>query len=284
MFSVLDFLRYFPENVSTFGFELDRLFAVIWYITLAIFFLTYGLLVYVLVKYRRKPGVKASGSHGNNMLEFTWTILPTFLFAGLGIYTDNAWEITKNEQRIPKPDVEIEVLGKQFNWMFRYPGADGVLGKQSPKFRTVDNPFALDPADPNGEDDIIMENEFHLPINKNILVRLSSVDVLHSFFLPNFRVKQDALPGNWMKVWFNGIKAGKYELACAELCGASHYNMRGVLFMHSQQDYNAWYDAEISKKVQQMAAAAAAPKPEPVAAAQSEQKSEQHDGAAGEHH
>jgi cytochrome c oxidase subunit 2 len=261
MFSVLDFLRYFPENVSTFGFELDRLFAVIWYITLAIFFLTYGLLVYVLVKYRQKPGVKASGSHGNNMLEFTWTILPTFLFAGLGIYTDNAWEVTKNEQRIPKPDIEIEVLGKQFNWMFRYPGADGVLGKQSPKFRTVDNPFGLDANDPNAVDDIIMENEFHLPINKNILVRLSSVDVLHSFFLPNFRVKQDALPGNWMKVWFNGIKAGKYELACAELCGASHYNMRGVLFMHAQQDYNTWYDAEISKRTQQLAAFAAEGKP-----------------------
>jgi len=261
MFSVLDFLRYFPENVSTFGFELDRLFAVIWYITLAIFFLTYGLLVYVLVKYRQKPGVKASGSHGNNMLEFTWTILPTFLFAGLGIYTDNAWEVTKNEQRIPKPDIEIEVLGKQFNWMFRYPGEDGVLGKQSPKFRTVDNPFGLDANDPNAVDDIIMENEFHLPINKNILVRLSSVDVLHSFFLPNFRVKQDALPGNWMKVWFNGIKAGKYELACAELCGASHYNMRGVLFMHAQQDYNTWYDAEISKRTQQLAAFAAEGKP-----------------------
>jgi cytochrome c oxidase subunit 2 len=237
-----------------------------------------------VVKYRRKPGVKASGSHGNNMLEFTWTILPTFLFAGLGIYTDNAWEITKNEQRIPKPDVEIEVLGKQFNWMFRYPGADGVLGKQSPKFRTIDNPFALDPADPHGVDDIIMENEFHLPINKNILVRLSSVDVLHSFFLPNFRVKQDALPGSWMKVWFNGIKAGKFELACAELCGASHYNMRGVLFMHSQQDYNTWYDAEISKKSQQMAAAAAAPKPEPVATAQTDAQPEQHSGTGGAQH
>ena len=281
MFSVLDFLRYFPENVSTFGFELDRLFAVIWYITLAIFFLTYGLLVYVLVKYRRKPGVKASGSHGNNMLEFTWTILPTFLFAGLGIYTDNAWEITKNEQRIPKPDVESEVLGKQFNWSFRYPGADGVLGKQSPKFRTVDNPFGLDPNDAATADDIIMENEFHLPINKNILVRLSSVDVLHSFFLPNFRVKQDALPGNWMKVWFNGLKAGKYELACAELCGASHYNMRGVLFMHSQQDYNTWYDAEISKKSQQMAAAAVNPKPAP---AQTSESTPDHGSGSGEHH
>ena len=278
MLELFNFLHYFPENVSTFGTELDRLFAVIWYITVAIFFLTYGLLIYCLIRYRRRPGVKASGSHGNNMLEFTWTILPTFLFAGLGIYTDNAWETTKNENRIPKPDVEIEVLGKQFNWMFRYAGADGVLGKQSQAFRTLKNPFGLDPADPHGKDDIIMENEIHLPVNKNILVHLSSIDVIHSFFLPNFRVKQDALPGSWMKVWFNGTKAGTYEIACAELCGPSHYNMRGVLKMNSQDEYNKWYDAEIQKKALQMAADAANPAPaeEPAPQAEGEGHGEHH--------
>jgi len=255
MLDYFNFLRYFPENVSTFGTELDHLFTVIWYITVAIFFLTYGLLIYCLIRFRQKPGVRASGSHGNNMLEFTWTILPTFLFAGLGIYTDNAWEVSKNEHRIPKPDIEIEVLGKQFNWMYRYPGADGVLGRQSPQFRSSDNLFGLDPSDPHGKDDIIMENEFHLPINKNVLVHLSSIDVIHSFFLPQFRVKQDALPGSWMKVWFNGIKAGKYELACAELCGPSHYNMRGVLMMQSADEYNKWYDEQIKNKTEQMAQA-----------------------------
>ncbi len=253
MLDYFNFLLYFPENVSTFGAELDSLFAVIWYVTVAIFFLTYGLLIYSLIRFRAKPGVRASGSHGNNMLEFTWTILPTFLFAGLGIYTDNAWEVSKNEHRIPKPDIEIEVLGKQFNWMYRYPGSDGVMGRQSPTFRSADNLFGLDPSDPHGKDDIIVENEFHLPINKNVLVHLSSVDVIHSFFLPHFRVKQDALPGSWMKVWFNGFKTGKYELACAELCGPSHYNMRGVLMMQSADEYNKWYDEQIKMKAEQMA-------------------------------
>ncbi len=255
MLDYFNFLRYFPENVSTFGTELDRLFAVIWYITVAIFFLTYGLLIYALIRYRYKPGVRASGSHGNNMLEFTWTILPTFLFAGLGIYTDSAWETSKNENRIPKADIEIEVLGKQFNWMYRYPGADGVLGHREDKFRTTDNLFGLDPNDPHAKDDVILENEMHLPINKNILVHLSSVDVIHSFFLPQFRVKQDALPGSWMKVWFNGTKAGKFEVACAELCGASHYNMRGVLMMQSLEEYNKWYDEQLKIKSEQMAQA-----------------------------
>ncbi len=261
MLDFFNFLRYFPENVSTFGSDLDRLFTVIWYITVAIFFLTYGLLIYSLIRFRQKPGVRASGSHGNNMLEFTWTILPTFLFAGLGIYTDNAWEVAKNSNRIPKPDMEIEVLGRQFNWMFRYPGADGILGRQDPKFRTRDNLFGLDPSDPHGQDDIIMENEMHLPVNKNVLVHLSSIDVIHSFFVPQFRVKQDALPGSWMKVWFNCMKVGKYELACAELCGASHYNMRGVIMMNSMEDYSKWYDEQIKNKADQMAQAP----PQPVA-------------------
>lgn len=261
MFTMLDFLKYFPENVSTFGAELDHLFAVIWYICLAIFFLTYALLIYFLIKYRYKPGVKARGYHGNNILEFTWTILPTFLFAGLGIYSDGAWEKTKNEYRIPKPDVEIDVMGQRFNWVFRYPGADGILGKREPKFKTMDNIFGMDPNDQHGKDDIIIENEVHFPINKNILVNLSSKDVLHSFFLPHFRVKQDALPGSWMKVWFNGTKAGNYEIACAELCGESHYNMKGKLVMHSLEDYNKWYDEQIKIKTEQMAQAAANPEP-----------------------
>ncbi|MBL7999271.1 MAG: cytochrome c oxidase subunit II [Candidatus Kapabacteria bacterium] len=268
-----DFLVWFPENVSTFGAELDHLFEVIWWIDVAIFFLTYGLLAYFLIKYRQKPGVRARGYHGNNLLEFTWTLLPTILFGGLGVYCDGAWETTKNSNRIPKPDVEIEVLGKQFNWVFRYPGADGVLGKRNDKIRTTDNLFGIDPSDPHGKDDIIIENDLHLPINKNVLVRLSSVDVLHSFFLPNFRVKQDALPGSWMKVWFNGIKAGKYEIACAELCGASHYNMRGTITMHSLDEYNTWYDTQIKGKAEQMAQAPA-PEAKPAEA----------EAQAGEHH
>lgn len=248
----VDFMKWFPENVSTYGAQLDHLFEVIWYIDLAIFFLTYGLLIYFMIKYREKPGVKAKGYHGNNVLEFTWTLLPTLLFAGLGVYTDHEWEVTKNSAYIPKPDVEIEVLGKQFNWVFRYPGADGVLGKRSDKIRTTDNLFGIDPNDPNGKDDIILENELNLPINKNVLVHLSSCDVIHSFFLPNFRVKQDALPGSWMKVWFNGTKAGKYEIACAELCGSSHYNMKGSLVMHSIDDYNKWYDGQVKSKADQL--------------------------------
>ena len=103
----------------------------------------------------------------------------------------------------------------------------------------------------HGKDDLVIISpggarpvEVHLPINKNVLVNLSSNDVLHSFFLPNFRVKQDAVPGQWIKVWFNGTKAGRYEIACAELCGSGHYNMRGLLIMDSHQDYDVWLDQQ----------------------------------------
>ena len=96
----------------------------------------------------------------------------------------------------------------------------------------------------------------HLPINKNVLVNLSSNDVLHSFFLPNFRVKQDAVPGQWIKVWFNGTKAGTYEIACAELCGSGHYNMRGLLVMDSQEAYDAWLDEQYKIKKPELSAPA----------------------------
>jgi cytochrome c oxidase subunit 2 len=113
------------------------------------------------------------------------------------------------------------------------------------------NLFGIDSNDVNGKDDIIIENaQLHLPINKNIVVNLSTADVLHSFFLPNFRVKQDALPGKWIKVWFNGTKAGKYEIACAELCGSNHYAMRGEIFMYGQQDYDKWLDGKNKKMIE----------------------------------
>ncbi len=108
------------------------------------------------------------------------------------------------------------------------------------------NPFGIDKYDPAGYDDFVTMNQLHFPINKNVVVNLSTMDVIHSFFLPNFRVKQDALPGQWIKVWFNGFKTGKYELACAELCGSGHYGMRGEVFMQSQQDYNKWLDEQYS--------------------------------------
>jgi cytochrome c oxidase subunit 2 len=250
-----DMLTFFPENVSTFGGELDSLFAMIYYASVAIFFITYAILIAFIIMYRHQEGRKAYYYHGNNLAEFTWTLLPTFLFAGIGLVSDDAWTKSKYAYRVPNPDVTIDVLGYQsgFGWQFRYPGPDGVFGNKVRNQISSANPF--------GKDDLVIISpggarpvEVHLPINKNVLVNLSSNDVLHSFFLPNFRVKQDAVPGQWIKVWFNGTKAGKYEIACAELCGSGHYNMRGLLIMDSQQDYDAWLDQQYKLKKPELSA------------------------------
>ena len=248
-----DMLTFFPENVSTFGGDLDSLFAMIYYWSVGIFLFTYAILIAFMIMYRHKEGRKAYYFHGDNLMEFTWTLLPTFLFAGIGLWSDSAWTQSKYANRVPNPDVEIDVLGYQsgFGWMFRYPGADGKFGAKARNQISVANPFGIDSNDAHGKDDLVITSPggtrpvaIHLPVNKNILVNLSSNDVLHSFFLPNFRVKQDALPGQWIKVWFNGTKVGTYEIACAELCGSGHYNMRGQIIIDSPKDYDKWLDEQ----------------------------------------
>jgi len=258
--SVFDMLSWFPENISTFGQELDNLFAVIYWLSVAIFFLTFGLMAFFMWKYRARPGGRGYNYHGNNIVEITWTILPTILFAGLGFYSDGMWETTKYSSKMPAPDVEIIVLGKQFGWYFLYPGADGTFGRNAYNDRTAralmsaTNPFGIDEADPASADDFVMENQFRVPVNANVMVRGSSIDVLHSFFLPHARVKQDVVPGTWMNIWFNLFKTGTYELACAELCGGGHYAMRAEYQVLSKAGYDAWLDQKAMEK-----AAASAP-------------------------
>lgn len=245
---VFDMLAWFPENISTFGAELDNLFAIIYYISVAIFFITFGILGYFLIKYRYNPDRKGYNYHGNNLVELTWTILPTFLFAAIGLYSDSAWESTKYSSKIPTVEVEILTLGRQFGWTFLYPGADAKFGRNAYTDRTArslmssTNPFGIDSTDPNGMDDFTTENQFTVPVNSNIVVRGSSIDVLHSFFLPHARVKQDVVPGTWMNIWFNLFKTGQYELACAELCGGGHYSMRAEYQVVSKADYDKWLD------------------------------------------
>jgi cytochrome c oxidase subunit 2 len=260
-------LTYFPPGISTYSEAHDDLFALVYWISVAIFMLVQITLVTFIFKYRHRPGHKSYHYHGNNVVEFTWTLAPTILFAGLGLYSDEMWKVMKYSSRVPTPDVEIDVVGQAFNWHARYPGADGILGKRHARYRTATNLFGIDPTDVHGKDDIVLTGEFNLPINKNVVVHLSSVDVLHSYFLPNFRIKQDAVPGSWIDVWFNGTKTGKYELACAELCGSGHYAMRAVLNMQSDADFAKWMDSKNAAKKVILAAEAANPKPVEAAAA-----------------
>ncbi|HYE91345.1 MAG TPA: cytochrome c oxidase subunit II [Terriglobales bacterium] len=206
-----------PENVSTFGGDIDWLFHLIYAITAITGILVFVALAAFLVMYRDRPGRRARYTHGNTTLEIVWTVVPSLILVVLTFLSVPAW--SKIKMSVPPTDFVVEVNAKQFNWQVRYPGADG-------KFGTEDDKQFLD--------------ELHVPANKPIRVVLKSQDVIHSFFVPSFRIKQDAVPGREIQAWFDATKPGKYEWPCAELCGFGHSGMKGWVYVHTPADYAKW--------------------------------------------
>lgn len=210
-------LSWLPEDVSTFGPKIDQLFYLIYYITTAAFVLVSVLMIAFLVLYRHREGRRATYTHGNNALEITWTIVPALILVVLAFLSKSQWDAIK--KNAPPAEVTVQVTAKQFNWEIVYPGPDG-------KFGTAD--------------DYQVDNDLHVPANKVVHVLLHSRDVIHSFFLPALRLKQDALPGREIVVWFDATKPGEYEIPCAELCGFGHSGMKGTLTVHDPASYEAW--------------------------------------------
>lgn len=206
-----------PENVSTYGEEIDFLFHLIYYITGGTFILVAAAMIAFLVMYRHREGRRARYTHGNTTLEIVWTVVPTIILVVLTVMSLQAWARIK--MQIPPSDIKIEVMAKQFNWLVTYPGPDGKFGT---------------------EDDKTFDNEIHVPVDKPVILILKSKDVIHSVFLPNLRFKQDVVPGRAIPQWFEATKPGKYEMPCAELCGFGHSGMRGWLYVHTPEEYQKW--------------------------------------------
>jgi cytochrome c oxidase subunit 2 len=206
-----------PENVTSFGHDIDRLFLLIYWITGITFILVTGAFLTFLVLYRDRPGRRARFTHGNTTLEIVWTVVPALILVVLTFLSVPAW--SKIKMTMPATDVVIQVTAKQFNWQVTYPGPDGQFG-------TADDKTFLD--------------EMHVPVGKPIRVNLRSQDVIHSFFVPQFRIKQDAVPGREIAAWFDVAKPGKYEWPCAELCGFGHSGMRGWVYAHTPEEYAKW--------------------------------------------
>lgn len=206
-----------PENVSTYGAEIDWLFELIYWITGVTFVLVAVAFLTFIVVYRDRPGRRAHYTHGSAPLEIAWTVVPTLILVVLTFLSVPAWSRIK--MQMPQTDLVIQVTGKQFNWVVTYPGPDG-------KFGTADDKEFLD--------------EMHVPTNKPVRINLRGRDVIHSFFVPQFRFKQDAVPGREIAQWFEVTKAGKYEAPCAELCGFGHSGMKAWIYAHTPAEYAKW--------------------------------------------
>jgi cytochrome c oxidase subunit 2 len=215
----MNFSWMMPETVSTYGPDIDFVYYVILWVTGIVFFATEITLLVFLVKYRHKEGRKAEYIHGSNKAEVIWTAIPFVIVVALAFYSKGIWDEIRDPDRIPANAYEIHMMAAQFEWAATYAGADG-------QFDT--------------SDDFVSLNVLHMAVNQPVVVQLEAEDVIHSFFLPEFRVKQDAVPGMTIPVWFEATRTGEFTLACAELCGLGHYTMGGTVIVHSQADFQDW--------------------------------------------
>jgi cytochrome c oxidase subunit II len=228
--------------VSEFGREIDSLFLIILWITGITFIGTQIALVWVAWRYvdhvdsEGRPVRPATYFHGSQRLEVVWTIIPASILVFIALYQMGTWAAIKFRSAAPKVQPIAEITARQFQWVMTYPGSDGLL---------------------NTPDDLHLVNDLHFVKDKTALIYLKSSDVLHSFFLPQLRIKQDAVPGLTIPVWFDADRSGHYELVCAELCGWGHYKMRGNVTVHeSQAEFDEWMQKAIdAQNVSQLAAA-----------------------------
>jgi cytochrome c oxidase subunit 2 len=236
-----------PEAISTAAREIDAQFGLTLAITGVAFVLAEGLLGWFIFKYRDRPGRTARYLHGNTPLEAASAVVVGIVFISLAVLGQKVWaEI--HLSGTPEGSMPIEITGEQFAWNIRYAGADGQFGRTSPElYDPTSNPVGLVPDDPNGKDDVISLNVLAVPVGRPIELRLRSKDVLHSFFMPVLRIKQDTVPGMEIPLRFKAEKAGDYEVACAELCGLGHYRMKGTLKVAEAGDFEAWLAEQVAQ-------------------------------------
>ncbi len=242
-----------PEGISAHSGWIDGQLRFTFIVIGIGFFLTQALLGYAIWRYRRVGNDNAVFSRGNSRLEVIWTVVIAIVFIVLAITGQRVWAKLQLNQS-PPDAVQIEVTGQQFAWNFRYPGQDGRFGQTDPGlYNDADNslgarpgPLGIDPRDPAGKDDIVT-GSLVIPVNRPINLSLRAKDVTHDFFVPALRLKYDAVPGMKINIHFTALKEGRYEIACAELCGQLHHQMRAILEVKSQVDYEEWLRTKIPK-------------------------------------
>ena len=253
-----------PELASNHGGQIDGLIA--WtHVFMLVLFVGWGsFFVYTLFRFHRSrnPVANYAGvkSHTSSYLEAGVAVVEMVLLLGFAI---PLW--AARVDRIP-PESEslvVQVTGEQFAWNIHYPGPDGKFGRTDIKLLDLQsNPLGIDRSDPAAKDDVTTLNQFYLPVNKPVIVKLRSKDVIHSFGVPELRVKQDAIPGLTIPIWFVAnvtteemrTRLGKpefqYEIACAQLCGLGHYRMRGFVTVQTAEDFQKWMDEKVKEQLE----------------------------------
>ena len=237
---------WFPAAISGAAVDYDRQFQFTLWITGFIFIAAQILLAFVVVRYR-ESNRPVLYTHGNGKVEMAWTIATSLIFMGLALSGTRIWAGIHFTPP-PADAVTIEVYAQQFAWSFRYPGPDGKFGRTDIRFidDAAQNPVGLDDRDPAGRDDILSAS-LKVPVGKEITLVLRARDVIHDFFVRELRLKQDIVPGMDIPYRFRADKTGKYEIACAELCGLGHSQMRGVMEVMSQSEFNRWKQTQARK-------------------------------------
>lgn len=218
--------------------NIDTTILITFWITGIVYVAVILFMAYCVYRYRHRKDRRADYEPEMTKLEMWLTVLTAVGVAGLLTPGLMAWD---EFVTVPKDVDNIEVVGKQWEWSFRLPGKDGVLGTTDPKHISDDNPFGLNPKDPHGQDDVLIEgDDLHLPLDRPVKVLLRSADVLHDFYVPQFRAKMDMMPGMVTFFWFTPTRTGEFDVLCAELCGIGHYQMRGRVVVDGAAAYQEW--------------------------------------------
>jgi cytochrome c oxidase subunit 2 len=232
-----------PVQASAHAAELDRLTVYV-HILMAVLFVGWSAyFAYVLIRFRRQrqPTASYAGARGSWS---TWTeagvaIVEVVLLAGFAI---PAW--VARASPAPADAIAVRVVAQQFSWTFHYAGPDGEFGRADVALVTADNPAGLDRSSPHAADDVVSVNDMHLPHGRPVLAHISARDVIHSFGVPAMRVKQDAIPGMRVPLWFTPTLIGTFDIACSQLCGLGHYQMRGKITVVTPREFDDWLRAQ----------------------------------------
>jgi cytochrome c oxidase subunit 2 len=234
-----------PPQASTHAASVDHMIHLVHYLMAVLFVGWGGFFVYVLARYRKGANPRASyvGAKGKfaKSTELAVVVAEMILLFGFAI---PGWATRVSAFPSESEAIVVHVVAEQFAWNIHYPGADGKFGRREISLVSAENQLGLDRSDPAAKDDIVTINQLTLPVDRPVLVHLQTKDVIHSFGLPEMRVKQDAIPGLDMPVWFIPNRIGDYEIACSQLCGLGHFRMRGFVNIKSEADYKSFLAEE----------------------------------------